>query len=452
MKAEAGGWFERARAFLAVGLWSAEPEKLSQLRVVRLLQFFIMVGQGFVGDKLLLRASGLAYFTVISIVPVLAVAVSIASAVGIGGVDFADWVVGAIAAGSPRAVEYIRPLIEGANFAGLGTIGAATLFVTTVLAIGNVESALNGIWGVTEGRSYSRRFSDYLAVIVVGPLLGGVALSLMATLNSELAISRLTVLPGFTRLYDFGLRHAPTVVLSLAFSFLYAFLPNTKVRVRSALLGGILAGVLVANAQRVYVDFSVGAARADAFFGGFALLPLLLAWIYILWAIILFGAEIAFAHQNLHLYRDEVQREPAGAAEREAIGLRIALGVARRFRDGAPGLDAGALAESLRVPVRTVRGICGRLLDAGVLAVQRLEDEREAFLLGRPADRIAVVDVLAALRGGREPLRGDPALSQHVESVLAELDESAAKGAASRTLADLLGELPAEVDPQPAQG
>jgi membrane protein len=447
------GWLERARDFVRVDLWS-ERETQRRPAVIRLLQFSIMVVEGFVRDHLLLRASGLAYFTVLSVVPLLAVAVSIASAVGVGSASFVDWVVGTLAATSPEARATIRGLIEGANFAGLGTLSAALLFLTTVLAIGRLESDFNGIWGVSQARPLGRRLTDYLAVVVVGPLLGGVSLSLTTTLESQVALQRLLEIPGFATLYDIGLAQLPLVMLSLVLAFLYWFLPNTRVHPVSALIGGVPAAFLTLSAQRLYVAWGVGGARADLFFGSFAALALLFVWIYVFWAIVLFGAELAFAHQNLHLYRREVRGDPAGPAEREAIGLRIALEVGRRFRDRAPALDAGALADALHAPVRTVRDVVGRLCAAGILSLRASDAKHEDLQLGCPAESIQLVDVLTALRGTREPAGGGAAVAGVVEEVLSELEESAVKGAAGRTLADLLEAIPPlpRVDPEQAPG
>ena len=430
-------WTLRIREFLTHQLWEFEPEGRSwYATALRLLQFSIMVIEGFVRDHLLLRASALAFFTVLSVVPLLAVAVSIASAVGVGSHTFVDWVVGTVAAGAPGAEEPIRRLIEGADFAGLGSVGGGVLFVTTVLAIGNVESTFNGIWGLSGGRGWGRRFSDYLAVLVVAPVLAGVALSLAASLRSQWAVERMVEVPGLHLAYELGGQLLPVVLLSLTFVFLYWFLPNTRVRPLSAILGGIVAGVLVSAAQSVYVDFSFGAARANTFFGGFALLPLLFTWIYVFWAIVMLGAEIAFAHQNFSLYREEVRGDPAGPAERETIALRMALAVAREFRAGGKAPDAGSLAESLGVPVRTVRAVATRLLAAGIFS-QRQESERyEVFQLGRPSDMIAVGDVLEALRGPRDRDRGDAA--DLANEVLAGLDAAAESAGGGRSLAELL--------------
>jgi membrane protein len=447
------GWLERARAFVRVDLWSeATPQR--RPGVIRLLQFSIMVVEGFVRDQLLLRASGLAYFTVLSVVPLLAVAVSIASAVGVGSATFIDWVVGTLAATSPQAEATIRGLIEGANFAGLGTLSAALLFLTTVFAIGRLEADFNGIWGVSTARPLGRRFTDYLAVLVVGPLLGGVALSLTTTLSSQATLQLLLELPGFATLYGIGLAQLPLVMLSLVLAFLYWFLPNTRVNPVSALIGAVPAALLTLGAQSLYVGWGIGVARADLFFGSFAALALLFVWIYVFWAIVLFGAEIAFAHQNLHLYRREVRGDPAGPAEREAIGLRIALEVGRRFRDRAPALDAGALADALHAPVRTVRDVVSRLCAAGILALRAGDGKQEDLQLACPAEGIALVDVLTALRGRRERPAGEAAVAGVAEAVLSELEESAVKGAGGRTLADLLERIPPlpRVDPERGAG
>lgn len=433
-------WSAQVRAFLREGLWDAEPERRSRLSALRALQFAIMVVEGFIRDNLLLRASALTYFTVLSVVPLLAVAVSIVNAVGVGSTTFVDWVVGTVAAGSPEAQRYIEPLVESVDFGSLGTLGGAVLFVTTVLAISQVESTLNQIWGVASGRGWARRFSDYLAVLVVGPLLGGVALSLGATLRTQWAVEQLSGIPGFAVLQSFGLALAPALMLSVAFTFLYWFLPNTRVKLGSAALGGILAGLGVFLAQGIYVDFSVGATRANAFFGSFALLPLLFVWIYVFWSIVLFGSEVAFAHQNFTLYREEVRSRQAAPAEREGIVLRIALEVARRFRKGGEALDASELALAIQVPVRTVRSVTAALLEAGIVATRVRGDVEDALQLGRPADAITVSEVIEALRGRRRT-HGERPAADLVEHVLGDMDTAAREAAGSRTLADLLQEL-----------
>ena len=435
--------WDRTRDFLREGLWSAEvlPGAPSS-RLRRALQFAVMTAEGFVRDHLLLRASALSYFTVLSLIPLLAVVISIVGSVGIGA-DFADMIVGQIAVGNPDAQARILERIRDVNFAGLGTLGAAALLVTTVLGISTVERDLNAIWGVHQQRTLARRFADYLAVLVVGPLLLATALSLATTLQSQWLVQRLIAYRFFSLVYDLGLQQAPTVVLAIAFAFLYWFLPNTKVRPFAAILGGVVAALLVVMAQGVYLSLIVGSARYDALFGGLVALPLLLVWIYLFWAVVLFGAEIAFAYDNLPRYRREVRGRAVSPAESEAIGVRIALEVARAFRDGAPVWTADALAEALDVPVRTVRAVLADLERAGVVAARGAVEKEGGYQLGRPAEAIAVTAVVRALRGVREQATGEPGVGVAVAGVLGELEAGAEKGAAGRTLADLLVLLPA---------
>jgi membrane protein len=438
----AGDWWTRIWTFLSEGMWRAEFEPRTwTARGVALLQFVVMVGEGFVRDQLLLRASALSYFAVLSLVPLLAIVTSVLTALGVTE-DVVTPIVERFLAGTPEVGDKVLQFVKSANIGGLGTLGAATLFLTTILGISNIERALNDIWGVKQERPWSRRLPDYLAVLIVAPLLLGTALSLTTTVKSQWIVQRLMEYRAFELVYDLGLKQAPVAVMALAFGFLYWFLPNTRVRPLAALLGGVVAAVLADVAVGIYMGMSVGVARANALYGVFAQIPLAFVWIYFFWAIVLFGAEIAFAYQNLDLYRREVRGERAGPAEREAIGLRIALEVGRAFRDSRAPWTADELADALRVPVRTVRDVLVPLQESNIVAALDASEKENAFQLGRPAERIEVADVLAALRGPREPVAGDASVAQTVETLLAELAEGEAKAAGGQSLAQVLACIP----------
>jgi membrane protein len=408
---------------------------------VGVLRLTIMVAEGFVRDNLLLRASALTYFTVLAIVPMLAIVGAIAAAIGV-----TENVVGAIveqiAQAAPGMEGRLLEFVQNANLTGLGTFGAVTLFLTTVLGISNIERALNHIWGVKQERPWARRLPDYLAVLIVAPLLLGIGLSLATSVKSQWIVERLLALPGFGFMYRAGMSLLPTLVLAGAFTFLFWFLPNTTVRPSSAILGGVFTAVAVNGALGLYVGLSVGAARASVLYGGFAQVPLFFVWVYFFWAIVLLGAEIAFAYQNLERYRREVRSEETSAAQREAVGLRIALEIARAFRDGAAPWTSDGLADVLGVPVRTVRGVLVPLQAAHVVAALDSSEREGGWQLGRPADRIPVVDVLMALRGSREARVPEDALARRVDELLSELGEGEAKAAGGQTLADVLERAP----------
>ena len=410
------------------------------------MQLSVIIGEGFVRDQLLLRANALTYLSLLALVPLLAIAVSISSALGVSAENMTRLILEQIAAGSPEAVDRILPLIENLNIAALGATGAAVFFFTTVLALGNVEKAFNQIWGVKRQRSWDRRIPDYLAVLIVSPILLGVGLSLGGTFHSQALVQRLLEIPLFATLYDVGLRQAPVLLSMFGFAFLYWFLPNTRVRVTSALLGGIVAAVLFSLTQYAYVQFNVGVMRYNTIFGSIAFLPLLMVWIYFCWAIILLGAEVAYAHQTLALYRREVRGAPAGPAARESIGLAIAVELARAFREGRPPWSVDALSDFLDIPLRTVRDVTGELEAVGIL-VPSAGEPVGGYQIGRPLERIRVADVLAALRGARAAEIADSEMARVVARVLGEVDRGAAQVAEARNLHDLVEELGRSVDP-----
>jgi membrane protein len=277
----------------------------------------------------------------------------------------------------------------------------------------------------------------------------GIAIPLRATLESQSLVAWALQHPLFEALYHAGLRQLPTLLLVLGFSFLYGFLPNTRVRPVSALLGGLAAALLFGLAQHAYVSLSVGAVRSNAVFGALAGAALFLVWIYLSWSIFLLGAEVAYAHQTLALYRREVRGEPASPAARETLGLAIAVQCARAFREGAPPWTADALSEALDVPLRTVRGVLDELARAEILS--ECGGEREgAYQLARPLEQVRVADLLAALRGSRATALAAPEVAHAVAAVLAEVDRAAAAAAEGRNLRDLVDAIGPAVDQRKA--
>jgi membrane protein len=418
---------DRLRRFLAQDLWRVDLRSSRLVTwCVRALQLVVVVGEGFVRDRVLVRATALAYVTSLALIPVLAIAFSIIGAFGIRE-DVARFLVEQIAAGSPAAVEWILRFVADVKLGSLGTLGAVVLFATTILTVGNVERAFNDIFGVRLQRTWTRRLPDYLAVLVVAPLLVGVALSLGTVVRSQWVVQRLLEVENLQAMTQVA-RQAPILLLYAGgFAFLYWFLPNTTVRPLSAVLGGAVAALLFNGAQAAYVGFNVGAARYDA-------------WIYVSWAIVLLGAEIAYAHQHLGRYSREVRTGEARAAQLETLGLAVALEVARAFRDGGRPLTADALATELDVAIRVVRDVLSDLELAGIVAPRGGDPREGSMQLGRPAEHITVSDVRTALRGPAGELPAQPGLPQLAARISREIDAEAQRGPGAHTLADLLSE------------
>ncbi|MFP6638807.1 MAG: YhjD/YihY/BrkB family envelope integrity protein, partial [Myxococcota bacterium] len=238
------------------------------------------------------------------------------------------------------------------------------------------------------------------------------------------------------------------VLLWAAFGFLYWFFPNTRVRIGSAALGAFVAVVLFSVTRMVYVDLSVGAARYSVLFGGLVALPLVLTWIYLCWAVVLFGAEVAFAHQNLAHYRDELRKQALAPADRETQGARVVLAIARAFTQRDGPRTAEQLARDLDLPIRALREILGELEAAGLIAASVLGDREPGYLPSRPTQDTTLADVLLALRGPRRPpvqsqlsagdSPGQLPNERGLDRVLSELDLALGEIAAAHTLADLV--------------
>ncbi len=409
---------------------------LSRIDLIRFLKHFYTE---VINDQILLRAGALTYVTLLSLVPILAVCVSIIDVFG-KSEGFARMVVERVAAGSPETVDRIVEIVQRANFSGLGTLGGIVAFMGSILAIGNIEKAFNRIWGIRKSRTWIRRFSDYLTVLVVAPLLVAVGISLATTLNSQTLVQRFLEIPFFARTYNTGLQYVPFVALCLAFTLLYLILPNTKVKVTAALTGGVVAAILFNAAQQLYVGLNIGGAKVSAVFGGFAALPLLFVWIYLSWILILFGAAVAYAAQNYRRIEFEWKNSFQEVEPSDTMGLLITLKIARAFRDSDGGLSPEYLAESLNLRHSWVVRSLELLGRAGIVS-SRLEKGNALFYqLGRPAEKISALEVWHV---GRQPGdrrkwagKGDKSLERFFSS----LEKAEQDAVGDSTLASLLEE------------
>lgn len=242
--------------------------------------------------------AALAYYSLIGLVPLLAVLFSVMKVAGFHR-EVTPYVVSTVGAGSPAIARQIVDFIDGTNVRAVGVFSAIAAFLAVLAIMGNAEMCFNTIWGGVPGRSVGRKLRSYGKVIVVAPLLLLVALALTALLQPG---SRLHTFLDSWYLGDpvlVLLRVLPYALLWLSFTLLYTGLPNTNVRATSAIVGALVAGTLWQFAQWSYVTFVIRLVRYSAVYGALWQLPILLAWIYIAWCVILYGAEVSRAHQDV---------------------------------------------------------------------------------------------------------------------------------------------------------
>ena len=350
--------FSRVRKFTDTDVWLVEIDKLPRLKsiVYKQLQLILYVWREFWKDNSLLRASGLTYTTLLTLVPLLALMFALLKGLGVQKA-LEPFFLERLTGGSHPITERIMEYVSHIHVGSLGTLGITFLFLTMILVLTNVEMAFNQIWQVDRGRPWLRKCSDYLGLVVILPVAMFVSVSLMTFVKSHLVTQELLSIDLLGRIYVYLLKIAPFFIMWLAFSFIYLFMPNTRVNPISASAGGIIGGTLWQFCQWAYIHYQFGFRTYGAIYGALSQLPMLLIWIFVSWIILLLGAEIAFAHQNLARFRLRQRWRAQPTVNRSYWGLQLLLLVCERFEAGEPPSTDMELAEELQIPVEETRAL-----------------------------------------------------------------------------------------------
>jgi membrane protein len=360
--------FGRVRKFLTNDVWLIEVDKLPRLKgaIYKQLQMALYVWREFWRDSSLLRASGLTYTTLLTLVPLLALMFALLKGLGVQKA-LEPFFLERLTGGSHPITERIMEYVSHIHVGSLGTLGITFLFLTMILVLTNIEMAFNQIWQVDRGRPWLRKCSDYLGLVVILPVAMFVSVSLMTFVKSHLVTQELLSIDLLGRIYVYLLKIAPFFVMWLAFSFIYLFMPNTRVNPISASAGGIIGGTLWQFCQLAYIHYQFGFRTYGAIYGALSQLPMLLIWIFVSWIILLLGAEIAFAHQNLARFRLRQRWRAQPTVNRSYWGLQLLLLVCERFEAGKSPPTIMELAEELSVPADETRALLEIMENMGVL-------------------------------------------------------------------------------------
>jgi membrane protein len=389
--------------------------------------------------QLTLRAMSLVYTTLLSMVPLLALAFSVLKAFGVHN-TVEPVMLNLLEPLGAQGVEItynVLDFVDNVQVGVLGFVGLIFLVYTVIALVQKIEQAFNNIWHVEGMRSLGQRFSNYLSVIMIGPVLVVSAIGATATVMSSALMQRVTALEPFGTVFEAASTMLPFVLIIAAFTFIYMFVPNTRVRLLPALIGASIAGVLWQAVGWGFAAVVAGSTRFDAIYSGFAIVILLLIWVYLAWLILLVGSNIAFYIQNPEYIRVRGAGLPPSGAMRERLGLHLMAEVGRCFVAGekAPALDD--LAHRLHVPSRVLAGPARALERSGLLAVAGEKDPR--YLPGRDLAAIPVNEILGVLRHQEDDslyqrLQGAGA----VESLVERVERSRSEALESLTLRDLV--------------
>jgi len=436
---------ERARQFFGAGIWEIDPSLLNPLQrlLLRVGQIGARVARDFKADRCMLRASALTYTSLLSFIPMLALMFSVLKGLGVQN-RVEPLILEHIAVGSEEVVARVIEYINNTNVGRLGTFGLVFLILTVLTLLSNIEESFNSIWYVRETRSLLRRFADYFSVVILGPIFLLIAVSMTSALEAQAFTLKLREMTYVGDLVTVLFKVLPYVAMWAAFAFLYTFMPNIKVHLRAAIVGGIFGGTLWQFSQWAYVNFQIGVAKYNAIYGTMAALPILMVWIYVSWMIVLLGLEVTYAWQNLRNLRQEALSDGEGFASRPWLALTVLLRIAERFREAGPPLTAAEISSDLQLPPRLTRRLLGELTGLRIVSEVVPEGDAEAgYQPGRALDAMPVFDLLEEIgsegkafsREQREPER------QVVMEVAEQLDETGRAALQGVTLRDLVDRL-----------
>ncbi|MBI4807161.1 MAG: YihY/virulence factor BrkB family protein [Desulfovibrio sp.] len=361
------------------------------------------VAASFLRNRSLSLASSLGYTTVLSLVPFLAVAFSVAKGFGIYEAAFLREVLMRLFAEKADVVDAVLGYIQNTNVKALGFIGVATLFITSVSLLSTMEEAFNIIWHAKEKRGIWSRFSNYITVILVCPVFILAAFSVTATLENASVVQWLREISLVNQAFTLGVKAVPMVMVIISLFILYKFLPNVRVSSFPALAGAACAGFAWQSTQALYIKYQIGVTGYNAIYGSFAQIPLLLVWLYISWLIVLAGAEIANASQNFQRIHHENSAKSYSFADRRDLALILALMLTERAENKEPPLSDAAAALPLGVPVRLVVEELKKLVRLGFAVKVNEESDSEHYVLAAAPDKITVGELIVAWEG----LRGE---------------------------------------------
>ncbi len=388
--------------------------------------------------ELNLRAMSLVYSTMLAIAPLLALVFSALKGLGFHR-EMEPMLQRFLAPVGPRAPELSARVVEFVdNVSGtaLTSFGVVLLVVTALQMAQKVEGSLNFVWRVDRPRSFARRFSEYLSFMLVGPLFMSLAMGFTATLSSTAAMSRLREIGIVGGVFEALVWVLPYVLIIGSFTFMYVVLPNTRVRFKPALVGGVFAGIVWAGGGRLFASFVVSLSRYEAIYAGFAIVIVAMLWLYLSWLILLLGAQLAFYVQHPE-YLPLGQRSPSSAnATRERLALYTMLLVGRDFEKPGHGWRIESLASRIRVPRHMLEPVAEALMAAGLMT--RTNENR--LIPARDLRRIRLSDILRAVRSGeRDSLhQADDEWDPAVASVADEVESAINAALGERTLADLV--------------
>ncbi len=434
----------RLEDFLFGELWRTDVGALSGVRTLfyRTLRLLFVLVRELASGQLNLRAMSLVYTTLLSLVPLLAVSFSVLKAFGVRNEFVQEQLLALVSPLGDMGDELVTTIlgfVENMKVGILGAMGLALLLYTVVSLIQKIEMTFNYVWRTKASRTMSRRFSDYLSVIMVGPVLVFAAIGMTASLMNSEVVRALVAIEPFGTLVVLLTKLMPFVFIILAFTFVYMFVPNIKVKVKAALVGALVGGVLWQTTGMVFAAFATSSTKYAAIYSGFAILILFMIWLYLSWLILLVGAQVAYYYQHPEHVRLSNQRLPMSALFRERLGILVMYWIARHFENGERPWSLEALSQQLHVPGDNLDEVICVLQQRGLLLESA--SETPEYLLAHDPETLTIAQLLAILREADSEQQENEARCvsvPHVDALMQQLNQGVAGMLEGMTLKQLV--------------
>jgi membrane protein len=384
---------------------------------------------------------GLVYTTLLSLVPLLAVGFSVLKGFGVHN-QIEPMLQSALMPLGEKGDEittHIIGFVDNIKVGILGAVGIALLFYTVVSLIHKIEAALNYTWRITEYRGLAQRISDYLSIIMVGPVLVFAALGITAAITSSSVVTTLSSIEPFGFLiYAIG-KLLPYFLIMAAFTFIYILVPNTKVKFRSALTGAVIAGILWQTAGVLFASFVAGSTNYTAVYSSFAILILFMIWLYLSWLILLIGASISFYHQHPERITARQQVLSLSGRLREKVALLIMYRIGKSFHDSETPWTLSSLAAELDISTEALSIVMNSLVHNNLISLSC--EEEVSYLPSQSLEHISITSILSAVRAAEEGSNLNPSNIKSedvIDQLINNIEDSVHNSFSNLSLRDLV--------------
>ncbi|MDH3645631.1 MAG: YihY/virulence factor BrkB family protein [Gammaproteobacteria bacterium] len=420
-------------------LWNPRADNAPALlrMATRLARFPYALIRDSLRGELTLRAMSMVYTTLLAIVPLIAFSFSVLKAFGFHK-EVQPYLYHFLQPLGPQGVQLtdqIIAFVDNTRGVALGSVGLALLIYTVVSMVQKIEEAFNFVWQVQRTRSLGRRFSEYLSVIIIAPVLMATALGLKGTVENTAFAQWLLDIPAINDTVLLTGQFMPYLLVILAFSFLYGFIPNTRVTFKASLLGGVVGGLTWSLVGAAFASFVGASTKYQAIYSSFAIPLLALIWLYISWLVVLLGARVSYYYQHPEYLRRGRKRVELTNRLRERLALLLMYFVGDEFRREKPHWTTNTLANHLEIPADALAKIIGPLENHNLLVTTK----DGVLMPGRDTENIELAQIINAVRHDSSEAQVLKSSSvERVDQIVTDIENAVGEHLANRSLRDLI--------------